>query len=150
MKLKRGELSFEFLIGMAFLAVFLTTLMAVFKFYHAQNPKTVAVIDIADNYRMILDSLRTDSRLAASMKMLNNGVELYKNNKLFATYQVLNANLYRTEADGKGSILISNLERAAFKKHPQLDNLLLVTLLPADKMKIPFFTSFALRGKQGE
>jgi hypothetical protein len=58
----------------------------------------------------------------------------------------MNGNLYRTEANGKGTILISNLEQASFKQHPELDRLLQVTLLPSDSSQIPFFTSFALRG----
>jgi hypothetical protein len=41
---------------------------------------------------------------------------------------------------------MNRLEKATFKIHPQLHNLLMVTLLPSDKMQIPFFTSFALRG----
>lgn len=146
MKRKSGELSFEAILGMAFLAVFLTTIMAVYQFYQAQNPERIDSGDVVTSYNLILETIRNDARYADSMRMLSDGVELLEKEQLLAAYRFAAGNLYRTDKEGRGSILMNRLEKATFKIHPQLHNLLMVTLLPSDKMQIPFFTSFALRG----
>jgi hypothetical protein len=150
MKLKRGELSFEFIIGIAFLAVFLTTLMAVFRFYLAQNPDQIENEDITVAYKLVLETFKADAKIADSAVLIENGVELFRDSKSLAIYQFLNGSLYRTETDGRGSILLSKLEKAGFKLHPELSNLVMITLLPIDRMQTPFFTSFALRGVECE
>lgn len=143
---KKGELSFEAILGMAFLAIFITTLMAVYQFYLTQNPSRIDSTDVVTSYNLILENFRTDAKFADAMKMLPDGVELYEKQKLLASYRFMNGNLYRTDGEGKGSILMNKLEKATFRVHPELNKLLTVTLLPGDKMQIPFFTSFALRG----
>jgi hypothetical protein len=144
--MRKGELSFEAIIGMAFLAVFLTTLMAVYQFYTVQSPKRTDVSDVVTSYNLVLESIRADARFADSMKLTDNGVELIEKGKLLAGYHFISGNLYRTDIENKGNILMGRLEKAVFMAHPQLSKLLMVKLLPEDKMQIPFFTSFALRG----
>ncbi len=146
MNKRKGELSFEAILGMAFLAIFITTLMAVYQFYLSQNPQQIDSKDVVTSYNLILENFRTDAKFADTIKALPDGVEFYAAQKLLATYRFMNGNLYRTDTEGKGSILMNRLEKATFRIHPELQKLLTVTLLPADKMQIPFFTSFALRG----
>jgi hypothetical protein len=146
MNRKKGELSFEAILGLAFLAIFITTLMAVYQFYLSQNPQQIDSKDVVVSYNLTLENFRTDAKFADSMKLLPDGVEFYSAQKLISTYRFMNGNLYRTDAEGKGSILMNRLEKASFRIHPDLEKLLTVTLLPVDKMQIPFFTSFALRG----
>ncbi|MGM0598761.1 MAG: hypothetical protein ACQETH_02980 [Candidatus Rifleibacteriota bacterium] len=143
---RRGELSFEAIFALALFAIVLTTLMAVYRFHYSQNPHTPDSENIISIYDMILTSIRNDTRVADKASTKENGLDLYKNDQLVSSYNFMNGNLYRTEADGKGTILISSLEQASFKQHPELDRLLMVTLLPSDNSQIPFFTSFALRG----
>lgn len=146
MNKRRGELSFEAILGMAFLALFIATLLAVYQFYQAQNPKRIDSANVVTSYNLILENFRTDAKFADSLKMLDDGVELIEKQQLLATYRFMNGNLYRTDGQGKGSILMNKLEKATFRTSPELPNLLTVILLPSDKMQIPFFTSFALRG----
>jgi hypothetical protein len=68
------------------------------------------------------------------------------NNSMIAVYRMVNDSLYRFDKDGREQLLIQHLEKSSFRLHPKLDNLLLITLMPTDRMQIPFFTSFALRG----
>jgi hypothetical protein len=143
---KRGELSFEAIFALALFAIVLTTLMAVYRFHYAQNSPTPDSENIISIYDMILTSIRNDTKIADKSAVNPKGCELYQQNQLISSYSFMNGNLYRTEANGKGTILISNLEQASFKQHPELDRLLQVTLLPSDSSQIPFFTSFALRG----
>lgn len=146
MNRKKGELSFESILGIAFLAIFITTLMAIYQFYLSQNSQRLNSKDVTVSYNLIMENFRTDTKFANSIKLLSNGVEFYSAQKLISTYRFMNGNLYRTDAEGKGSILMSSLEKVSFRIHPKLKKLLTVTLLPIDNMQIPFFTSFALRG----
>ncbi len=143
---KKGELSFEAILGLAFLAVFIATLISVYQFYLTQNPERIDTSDVVTSYSLVLENLKNDVKFADSMKIITDGAELYENQKLLSAYRHINGNLYRTNAEGKGCILMNRLEKATFKAHPALGKLLMVTLLPEDKMQIPFFTSFALRG----
>lgn len=145
---KKGELSFESIIGLAFLAVFLTTIMAVYQFKASQNPEQVEVKDVIVSYNLILETIRNDVKFADAMTMTPDGVDLLEKDKLMISYRFINGSFYRTDINGKGSILISKLEKATFRSHPTLKKLLMITLLPHDKMQIPFFTSFALRGNR--
>jgi hypothetical protein len=83
MKRKSGELSFEAILGMAFLAVFLTTIMAVYQFYQAQNPERIDSGDVVTSYNLILETIRNDARYADSMRMLSDGVELLEKEQLW-------------------------------------------------------------------
>lgn len=150
MTAKKGELSFETIIGLAFLAVFLTTLMAVYQFKLSQSPERIEVTDVVTSYNHVLETLRIDSRFASNLSLTQDGVDLMSGENIFTSYRFMNGNLYRTDATGKGSILMSKLEKASFRVHPNLNNLLMVTLLPEDKMQIPFFTSFAMRGSSSD
>lgn len=141
---RKGELSFEAILGMAFLAVFISTMLAVYQFYLAQNPERTDSTDVVTSYTRIFDNFSTDAKFAGSMKLLADGVELYEKEKLLATYRFISGNLYRTNNEGKGTILMNRLEKVIFKSLQT--NLLTVTILPEDKMQLPFFTSFALRG----
>ena len=143
---RRGELSFEAIFALALFAIVLTTSMAVYRFHNSQNSPTPDSENIIGIYDMILTSIRTDTKIADELTTTKNGFDLFQNNQLISSYNFMNGSLYRTEEDGKGTILISNLEKASFKQHPELNRLLMVTLLPSDSSQIPFFTSFALRG----
>ncbi|GAB4273920.1 MAG: hypothetical protein Kow0029_13910 [Candidatus Rifleibacteriota bacterium] len=145
---RRGELSFEGILGLAFLAVLLTTIMAVYQFHVAQSPRQVETTNVVSSYNLVLESLGEDTKYADSMQMTPEGVDLIEKNRIFAKYRFMNGNLYRIDASDRGSILIGKLDKAIFRTHPELKKLLMVTLLPQDKMQIPFFTSFALRGSE--
>lgn len=147
MKSVRGELSFEGILSMAFLSVIIATIIAVLQFYEARKPGNSDNFDITQSYNTILTSLREDSQTAAIAEISSDSVNLLDSQSdQICRYAVIDNNLCRLDKSGKGEILLKQVESASFKTSDGLDNLLTVKILPADKMEIPFFTSFALRG----
>lgn len=147
MKNVRGELSFEGILGLTFLSLVIATVIAVMQFYHARNPENNENFDITQSYNTILTSLREDAQTAAMADVASDSVNLLDSQSdQISRYAVIDGDLYRFDKAGKGEILLKKVESASFTTPEDLNNLLTVKILPADKMEIPFFTSFALRG----
>ncbi|NCB39685.1 MAG: hypothetical protein EOM80_13055 [Erysipelotrichia bacterium] len=143
----RGELSFEAILGMAFLALILATVIVTVRFHENKQWLTNGKNDITSTYNQILSSFRRDARLAIRAEITAKSVSLYDNkNVSIATYNFSDNKLHRTDRTGTSELLIEKIEKVSFRVANELPNLLMVNILPADKMQIPFFTSFALRG----
>jgi hypothetical protein len=144
---RRGELSFEGILGMAFLSLVLATVIAVMQFYNTRNPADPENHDITRNYNTILTCMREDSQITAFAETASDSVALFDSQSELVSKYILNArSLQRFDKNGKGEILLKEVEAVSFKTAEDLQNLLTVKILPADRMDIPFFTSFALRG----
>ncbi len=151
MKKRLGELSFEGILGIAFLTMLAATAIAVLQFHNARQPGSQLEADITTGYNQVLASMREDARIAVKGDCAADGVSLFDaQNSLIAVYRLVKDSFYRFDKTGNGKLLINRIEKASFRLHPHLNNLLLITLLPADTMQIPFFTSFALRGVANE
>ncbi len=149
MKRRRGELSLDGIITLAFITVMIATGLAVMQFHLSRQVEQRVDHDITLGYNLILQNLRQDTRVGRRFEIIENGVAIIgANGKPTAIYRLIDKALYRFDEGEKGQLIISNLEKASFRLHPELKNLLLVNLLPVDKMQLPFFTSFALRGGQ--
>ncbi|PKL50457.1 MAG: hypothetical protein CVV42_02885 [Candidatus Riflebacteria bacterium HGW-Riflebacteria-2] len=149
MKRRRGELSLDGIIILAFITVIVATGLAMLQFHLSRQIEQRVDQDITLGYNLVLINLRQDTRLGNRFEITENGFAIIgDNNKPIAVYRLLEKSLYRFDESEKGQLIINNLEKASFKLHPELKNLLLVTLLPVDHMQLPFFTSFALRGRQ--
>lgn len=151
MKRRQGELSFEGILAIAFLTMIVATVIAILQFHNAQNPGSQVEADITSGYNQVLINMRQDVRFAARADCAADGVSLFDTqNSLIAVYRFMKDSCYRFDSSGKGQLLIDRLEKTSFRLHTSMNNLLMVTLLPEDKMQIPFFTSFALRGFKNE
>lgn len=145
---RKGELSFEGILGTAFLTLLAATLIAVLQFNNARQPGNGIEDDVTTSYNRLLKAMRSDSAYSDSVECASSSVKLFSSKSiLISTYQIMNKGLYRFDKTGKGELMINHVERASFRTHPQLKNLLIITVLPSDRMQIPFFTSFALRGE---
>lgn len=144
---RRGELSFEGILATAFLSLIIATVIAVLQFYNTRNPAAPENHDITRSYNIILSRLREDSQITAFVETASDSAVLFDSQSEIVSRYILNAgNLQRFAKDGKGETLLKNVEAAVFRTTEELQNLLTVKILPADRMDIPFFTSFALRG----
>ncbi len=144
---RRGELSFEGILGVAFISVILATALAVAQFYKARNPADPENHDITASYNIILTTLREDAQTAAVAEIASDSLTLYNSQSdLISRYAFIGGNLQRFDKSEKGEILLKGVESVFFKTGEDLPNLLTVKIMPADRMDIPFFTSFALRG----
>jgi len=149
MKKRRGELSLDGIITLAFISVIIATGLAVLQFHLSRQIEQRVDHDITVGYNLVLQNMRQDTRIGSRFEIVENGVAVIgSNDKPVAVYRLLDKSLYRFDDGEKGQLVISNLEKASFRLHPELKNLLLVTLLPIDRMQLPFFTSFAIRGRQ--
>ncbi len=149
---RKGELSFDAILAIAIITLLFATVIAVLQFQNSQNPPPESGKDIIASYDLLLKSLRHDAKFAARFKPSDDGKSVIlfsSNNEKISQYTLIDTNLFRVEA-GKEQLLCSKIGLANFKLHPELENLLITTLLPEDKMQIPFFTSFALRGTPDE
>ncbi len=145
---RRGELSFDGIIILAFISVLVATGLAVLQFHYSQQLEQRVDQDVTIGYNLILLHLRQDTRMGSRYEIITDGVSIIgANNKPVAAYRLIDKSLYRFDEGEKKQLLISHLEKASFRLHHELKNLLLVTLLPLDRMQLPFFTSFALRGR---
>ncbi|MBU1108777.1 MAG: hypothetical protein KKB51_19025 [Candidatus Riflebacteria bacterium] len=147
MKRRTGELSFESIIALAFLVVIAATAMAILQFHLSRQIEQRVDQDITLGYNLVLLHMRQDARIGQRYEIIPDGVKVIgADEKPIATYQLIDKSMYRSDENEKSQLLVSNLEKASFRLHQELNNLLLVTLLPVDRMQLPFFTSFALRG----
>lgn len=147
MKSHRGELSFENIITLAFLVVIVATGLAVLQFHLSRQIEQRVDQDITLGYNLVLQHIREDARIGFRYEIIPDGVAIVgASDKPVAQYRLIDKSLYRFDESEKGQLIVSNLEKANFRLHQELNNLLLVTLLPVDHMQLPFFTSFALRG----
>ncbi len=146
-KRSAGELSFEGILGLAFVSLIIATLIAVAQFYSLRNPDNVDTADITQSYNLILTSLREDAQIAATAETASDSVSLYNSQSdLISRYLFTDQSLIRLDNQGKGQPLLKNIESVRFSTDENLNNLLTVNIMPANRMDIPFFTSFALRG----
>jgi len=147
MKHRRGELSFDAIMTLAFITVMLATGLAVLQFHLSLKIESRVDQDVTIGYNLFLQHMREDTRFGRQFEILQNGVAVIgSNNQPVAFYRLINQNLYRFDDGEKGELIVSHLEKASFRLHKEFNNLLLTTLLPIDRMQIPFFSSFALRG----
>ncbi len=146
---RRGELSLDGIITLAFISVIVATGLAMLQFHLSRQIEQRVDQDITIGYNLVLQNMRQDTRIGCRFEIVDNGVAVIgSSNKPVAVYRMLEKSLYRFDESEKGQMIISNLEKATFRLHPELSNLLMVTLLPVDRMQLPFFTSFALRGRK--
>ena len=142
-----GELSFEGILGLAFVSLIIATLIAVAQFYSLRNHGSGDSADITQSYNLILTTLREDSQIAATAETASDSVALYNcQNDLISRYLFADRNLVRVDNQGNSHKLLDNIESVRFSTDENLNNLLTVNIMPANRMDIPFFTSFALRG----
>lgn len=142
-----GELSFEGILAVAFFSLILATLIAVLQFYKIRNPSEGAAYDITRSYNLILTSLREDAQVAAVAETASNSVALFNSQSdLISRYVCSGDSLLRFDSQGKELSLLKGVESVCFSTGENLSNLLTVKIMPANRMDIPFFTSFALRG----
>ena len=147
MKKRSGELSFDSIITLAFITVIVATGLAMLQFHLSRQVEQRIDQDITFGYNLVLQHMRQDTRVGSRFDITPDGVAIIgENDKPVAIYRLIDKSLYRFDESEKGQLIISHLEKASFRLHPELSNLLLVTLLPIDRMQLPFFTSFALRG----
>lgn len=147
MKKRSGELSFDNIITLAFITVIVATGLAVLQFHLSRQVEQRIDQDITFGYNLVLQHMRQDTRIGSRYEIASDSVAIIgENDKPVAVYRLIDKSLYRFDESEKGQLIISHLEKASFRLHQELNNLLLVTLLPIDRMQLPFFTSFALRG----
>lgn len=147
MSKRKGELSFEGILGIAFLTLLAATMIAVLQFHFARQLETGLEDDITFSYNRLLKNMRHDTSIASVFECASESVKLFDSQgRLIAFYRTMNGGLFRFDISDKGELMINHVESASFRPHTELQNLLITTILPADKMQIPFFTSFALRG----
>ncbi|NLF95711.1 MAG: hypothetical protein GX569_03170 [Candidatus Riflebacteria bacterium] len=147
MKRRRGELSFDGIITLAFITVMVATGLAILQFHLSRQIEQRIDHDVTLGYNLVLQNMRQDTRIGRRFEIIENGVAIIgANEKPTAVYRLIDKALYRFDNSDKGQLIINKLEKVSFRLHPELKNLLLVTLLPEDSMQLPFFTSFALRG----
>jgi len=147
MKQRKGELSFEGILGLAFLTLLAATMIAVLQFHFARQPGHGIEDDITPGYNTLLKNLRHDTSISSTFECASDSMRLFDSQgQLVAFYKTMNRSLFRFNIDGKGELIINHVENTSFRPHPELKNLIIATVLPVDKMQIPFFTSFALRG----
>ncbi len=142
-----GELSFEGILGLAVLSLILATVIAIIQFYNVRNPANGSTFDITQSYNLILTSLREDAQIAAMAELASGSVALLDcNSDLISRYSLTEGNLLRFDKQGNSTTLLKEVDSASFTTGENLSNLLTVKIMPADRMDMPFFTSFALRG----
>lgn len=147
MKKRQGELSFEGILGIAFLTLLAATMIAVLQFHFARQLGNGIEDDITVSYNSLLKNMRHDTSIASTFECASDSVKLFDSQgQLIAFYKTMNKGLFRFDIAGKGELMINHVENTSFRPHPELKNLIIATVLPVDKMQIPFFTSFALRG----
>lgn len=100
---------------------------------------------IAAPYGQLLTVLHADCRQATAVKAATaDTLALEMPSGSMVQYQVRNGELVRSGAGSAEMNLLSGVKTATFvRTHARL---LQVLLTPADSAKMPFFTSFALRG----
>jgi hypothetical protein len=146
-KKRSGELSFDSIITLAFITVIVATGLAMLQFHLSRQVEQRIDQDITFGYNLVLQHMRHDTRIGSRYEIASDGVAIInENDQPVAIYRLIDKSLYRFDASEKGQLIINHLEKASFRLHNELNNLLLVTLLPIDRMQLPFFTSFALRG----
>jgi len=144
---KKGELSFEGILGIAFFTLLVAALIAVLQFHYSRQLGTGVEDDITASYNSLLKNMRSDAGIARTFECASDSAKLFDpEGRLIAFYKTMNNGLFRFDNSGKGELIINHVESVSFRAHPNLKNLIITTVLPADKMQIPFFTSFALRG----
>ena len=144
---RSGELSFEGILGLAVLSLVIATAIAIIQFYNVRNPVNGTSFDITQSYNLILTSLREDAQIAAMAELASGSVALLDSNSdLISRYALAEGNLLRFDKAGNSLTLLKEVESASFSIDENLSNLLTVKIMPADRMDMPFFTSFALRG----
>ncbi len=144
---RSGELSFEGILGLAVLSLVIATAIAIIQFYNVRNPVNGTSFDITQSYNLILTSLREDAQIAAMAELASGSVSLLDSNSdLISRYALAEGNLLRFDKAGNSLTLLKEVESASFSIDENLSNLLTVKIMPADRMDMPFFTSFALRG----
>jgi hypothetical protein len=146
--MKRGELSFESILVIAFVIILLTSIMAVFQFYQARELDSTGKADIVKQYSKILYQIRQDCRYAYSLNVTPDRFILSLKPDQNITYKFENQAFIRVNSSNQSETILGDLEKAIFKENPKVKNLLTLYLFPKDQMQIPFITSFALRGDE--
>ncbi len=144
---KKGEISFEGILIMAFALVLVVAVAATVVFY--QNHASGSINDgISTTYNKILTSIRLDTHHAVIAAVASGSVTLLdKNADQISKYEIKDNNFVRFDSKNENmTVLFEKVEAVGFSFDEKLPNLLTVRIFPADKQLIPFFTSFALRG----
>ncbi len=146
--MRKGELSFESILVIAFVIILLTSIMAVFQFYQAKELDSSGKADIVKQYSKVLYLIRQDCRYAFGLETASDSFSLKIKPEKSITYKFVNKSFVRIDTNNRSEVILSNLEKASFKADPKIKNLLTTYLFPEDQMQIPFITSFALRGEE--
>lgn len=150
MKCRRAEISFEAILAAAFITILMLTFFAVYQFYSGPAFTTSGDSEMADEYYSFLSQMRSHMRYATEFEVGHDYVMLKSDTesteKTLATYRLFDSKIVCFDPDDNGQTIISGIQKAVFNSHPRVNGLLMVSIFPEDKMFIPFFTSFALRG----
>lgn len=147
MRKQKGMLSFETVILLSFLALLMLTGLAIYRQYTVSNADEQFAKTPVGVYGHILSVVRNDIMFAIKIEAIENGLSLHLPDDLRVAYQIVAGSLWRFEGDKKKTILMHNIEKYSFKIHSKNKMLFSIYLYPKNKMFIPFFTSFALRGQ---
>ena len=147
MKCRRAEVSFEAILAVAFIALMISTLFAVYQFYSGRSFAANGDQEMAVEYHDFLNQMRAHMRFATEFEVGDGFVILKTGSEnVLATYRLLDSKIVCFDADDKGQTVVNGIQSADFRPHPRISGLLMVSMFPEDQMYIPFFTSFALRG----
>ena len=144
---KKGDIKFEWLMGLPFILIILILVFSCGAFYYNNFYSETNQKNIISSYNYILTRFRLDSHQAVVAITASDSLTLLdKNADQLCKYELKNNNLLRYDKSNNASVIFEKIESLSFTVTENQPNLLTVRIYPADKKELPFFTSFALRG----
>ena len=80
MKKRRGELSLDGIITLAFISVIIATGLAVLQFHLSRQIEQRVDHDITVGYNLVLQNMRQDTRIGSRFEIVENGVAVIGSN----------------------------------------------------------------------
>lgn len=145
---KRGEINFDILITTAFIVSLVVIALTSGIFYYNSCCVERRIKDyVPFSYNNVLTRVRLDSHQAvAALTASSSVVFLDKNSDQICKYELKDNKLLRFDRENTETVFLEGVEEVKFFVKEDLPNLFTLCIFPNDKNKIPFFTSFALRG----
>ena len=144
---KKGDISLEMLLSTSFILLILISAIYCSIFCYNNFMKEEEQNSVINSYNNIISQIKVDTKLASKAVVSSSSLTLFDTNStIISKYELKDGNLTRFDKNNKEILLFDKIQSLYFSNSKALPNLISLRIFPKDESKIPFFTSFALRG----
>lgn len=144
--IRRGQLPMELMLVVFSVIVLASSVVSIYRFYAFDLVGDASSRQIAA-YESFMLSVRRDAFRAVSATVAGNRVAFSDRDGVFAAYIYDSGRISRkSEPDNRSRQVLDGIAKVEFHLCPRTKGLVSVFAQPKDEMRLPFFTSFALRG----